>query len=420
MSQCFHCTVTATGGNPDVVEPDVETLPDVIPNPALTLVLRPDMEKKSVFWFDPPSLVGKKTEEEVLVVSEQPQSLLFPYHIIRCDRKNVASLSSLYQCTLTCSRDHNDDHNGKNEHDQNGKHSNGITINYDDFMMAGFQLVSNAQQIQVYLIVMDSADDGVTGNAANVEVEVLLTTVKGIPISQTNALTSIALGNGTNGVDVLPKLYKTQCVIPGGPRPVRRVRLMFQSLSSIPTTTDTPPKDRIPPPLYLEFIRWTIRVPMKSTTNNTTNVTVNSAPSPPSSNPFLPPFMMPTNTTQESSGNGQNKDIMMAISGIAMTLRSMEERMMKQSSIERSSLQDQIRLLSKQVQSISDVIQHHILKQQQMFQDQLPEMITTVVQKQLQLQRQQMNVQSSSSTCLNPTSDDDTETTAAIINANET
>jgi hypothetical protein len=401
----------------------------------LTLVLRPDTEKKSVFWFDPPTLVGKETEVEDLVVSEQPQSLLFPYHIIRCDRKNVASLSSLYQCTLTCSRDHNDDHYGTNEHDKNGKHSNGKITDYDDFMMAGFQVVSNAQQIQVYLIVMDSADDGVTGKAANVEVEVLLTTVKGIPMSQTNTLTSIALGNGTNGVDVLPKLYKTQCVIPGGPRPVRQVRLVFQSLSSITTPSVTPPTDIIPPPLYLEFIRWTIRVPMKSTTNSiaTTNVTVNSSTSqpinhsnvpPPSANPFFPPFMTPTNTTQESSGNGQNKDIMMAISGIAMTLRSMEERMMKQSSIERSSLQDQIRLLSQQVQSISDVIQHHILKQQQMFQDQLPEMITTIVQEQLQLQRQQMNVQSSSSssssTCLKPTSDDDTETTVAIINTNET
>ena len=83
----------------------------------------------------------------------------------------------------------------------------------------------------------------------------------------------------------------------------------------------------------------------------------------------------------------------MAISGIAMTMRSMEERILKQSSAERIILlQEPMTRLSQQVQSLTTMVQEHVAQQEQFVQQQLPALITNIVQEQLRQQLQSMHV----------------------------
>ena len=83
----------------------------------------------------------------------------------------------------------------------------------------------------------------------------------------------------------------------------------------------------------------------------------------------------------------------MAISGIAMTMRSMEERILKQSSAERMILlQEPMTRLSQQVQSLTTMVQEHVAQQEQFVQQQLPALITNIVQEQLRQQLQSMHV----------------------------
>ena len=83
----------------------------------------------------------------------------------------------------------------------------------------------------------------------------------------------------------------------------------------------------------------------------------------------------------------------MAISGIAMTMRSMEERILKQSSAERRILlQEPMTRLSQQVQSLTTMVQEHVAQQEQFVQQQLPALITNIVQEQLRQQLQSMHV----------------------------
>ena len=74
-----------------------------------------------------------------------------------------------------------------------------------------------------------------------------------------------------------------------------------------------------------------------------------------------------------------------------MTMRSMEERMIQQASVERALLHEQMTQLSQQVQSLTTVVHQHISQQQQqqqLFQHQLPEIIRTIVQEQVRQQLQ--------------------------------
>jgi hypothetical protein len=394
----------------------------------------------------------------------------------------LLSSQSWYECSLTCHAIHNDNHgsggsrtdtmqkghpdeigddHGVLHHiDDTDTHTvlstskNHHIQNHQDFMMAGFQLISNAPQVQVYLLTSPSTSkkenrtknnnnnrNNNNSNESDIVDEVLLTTVKGIPIVMpSGTISSFSSNISTNKNDNtnnVPKLYKTQCVIPGGPRPVRRARLVFQSLSTTNTPStiiqicdqiDEPPS---PPPLFLKFIRWTIRIP--TMTSNTSDAVMSSntiAPNPiphhpfpfsfnptttsntpplPSTFPFFPPPMtipssdgapslIPPPTSHDKSyttsnnnnhhNNTNNNELLMAISGIALTMKSMEERIMKQASTERSVLQVQMTQLSQQVQSLSNNVEQYITQQQQFLQHQLPDMITSIVQEQLRIRRQ--------------------------------
>ena len=448
----------------------------------VTSILRPDLEKKSVFWLDPPVAPNTTTTTTI------------PYHIIQPPpghRKNTdvattttsssltpcGASSSSYECTVVCghrTRQNVEDdaaavttnhphENGPttsntddvmtNRHCEIHQNDNDLWIK-EDFMMAGFQLISNAPQIQVYLVTgtvptnnhndNKNYNDNCNASQNSELVEVLLTTVKGIPISSNHSHQKpITVANDTLP---LPKLYKTQCVIPGGPRPVRQVRLVFLSLTTTTgTSTSTSSSNRgstfitansttsntttttndSASSLFLEWIRWTIRIPPPApTTNTTTNdtTTVMSQPIPtavpsshrnviPSTFPFFssPPSAMDiasigshpnhfdTNRRDQidssNCNSSSNKELMMAISGIAMTMRSMEERILKQSSAERMILlQEPMTRLSQQVQSLTTIVQEHVAQQEQFVQQQLPALITNIVQEQLRQQLQSMHV----------------------------
>ena len=119
---------------------------------------------------------------------QQQEQRSFPYHMIQSNRTtnmktttttntdtpSSLSPSSLYECSLTCGPNHN----------------------HDDFLMAGFQLISNAQQIQVYLSLpchtTTTRKNGRNKHNNNGEVEeLLLTTVKGIPIAKSRDRKSV-------------------------------------------------------------------------------------------------------------------------------------------------------------------------------------------------------------------------------------
>ena len=79
--------------------------------------------------------------------------------------------------------------------------------------IGGFQLMSNARQVEVYLTPATAEPN-----------EIYIMTVKGLPVSQVT-------GNG-NDQATSHKLYKALCAVPGGPRPVESVRLVFQNLGN--------------------------------------------------------------------------------------------------------------------------------------------------------------------------------------------
>lgn len=87
--------------------------------------------------------------------------------------------------------------------------------------IGGFQLVSNSQQVKVYL----------TPPNQN---EAYLTTVKGLPVTSTTNKDY----QTTDEVETSVKLFKSMCVIPGGVRPVSRVRLVFEKLDQTSKDTD--------------------------------------------------------------------------------------------------------------------------------------------------------------------------------------
>lgn len=100
----------------------------------------------------------------------------------------------------------------------------GTSAQRNPFFLGGFQIVSNAKQSDVYL----TSNDGK---------EKYLTTSKGIPFEK---------GSGE-------LWFKAVCVIPGGPRSVKQLRLKLDSLQPADATTTR-----------VKFLKLTARIPDKA------------------------------------------------------------------------------------------------------------------------------------------------------------
>lgn len=104
--------------------------------------------------------------------------------------------------------------------------------------VGGFQLTSNAQNVKVFLTSKEKED--------------YLTTVKGLP----------------SGSDFdNQKMFKALCVIPGGVRPVSRIRLVFENLENSGRTQDDSCGNESK--LKLHWIKLTARLVVQSVDQNT-------------------------------------------------------------------------------------------------------------------------------------------------------
>lgn len=89
--------------------------------------------------------------------------------------------------------------------------------------IGGFQLVSNARSVQVYLTASSKSTTSpvaLSSTTTNLEKEVYIMTSKGLPVST-------ILENGNSRTE----LHKVLCAIPGGPRSVHSLRLVFDDLA---------------------------------------------------------------------------------------------------------------------------------------------------------------------------------------------
>jgi hypothetical protein len=115
---------------------------------------------------------------------------------------------------------------------------------YETFLFGGFELIANVKAVEVYAV--RSLDSTTTTPALAEGEETYLTTCKGLPMRDLPALpiiphciegTTTAIGNIQNGDDgeSINKItepenelyYKFIFVLPGGPKPMERVRLKF-------------------------------------------------------------------------------------------------------------------------------------------------------------------------------------------------
>jgi hypothetical protein len=366
-------------------------------NNSIIQILRPDSEKKSVFWFDPPesisstTVVTTETTSDVRVQHDTTSDIHhIRYHTLHSalsDNDTNNHHSQYYECNLQCRTE--DMHRGDNNDDINRTKDSGTS----NFMIGGFQLISNAKQIDVYITTPSTTTSSTSANGSDKN-ETLLTTVRGIPIGST---TDVSSSSTTSSISV-PKLYKAQCVIPGGPRLIFTIRLVFQSLYQSPntsisaiTTTNSLPTDtfidnhgneNISNPLYLEYIRWTVRnvvAPTTTTTMNTASAptTTTSTTIPPNSS-MMATSIIPldahsnnsiynANTfnanTSNSSHNKNNNEVLMALSGMVMTIRGMEDRVQQRMMKDTNSIQQQLSNIVQQINTISHSIQQ--IQQQQ-------------------------------------------------------
>jgi hypothetical protein len=151
---------------------------------------------------------------------------------------------------------------------------------YDNiFMLGGFQLVSNAKAIEVYIT--KAKMSSTTGKYKVSSKEEYLTTIRGYlvkdaaaaaPSTSASSATEPSTGNDDNNGNSSNKnssdcLYKVLCVVPGGPRPVYCVHLKLLSLQqqqptsnngTTMTTTATTEQSRI---ARVYWMKLTARLP---------------------------------------------------------------------------------------------------------------------------------------------------------------
>lgn len=257
---------------------------------SLHLPVRPDAEKKSVYWLDPPTATDAVMH-----------TIIGSYGV------------TSYDCRL--------------------QQSNPGEV----FYVGGFQLISNAKQVQVYLQRPGDNNDS--------QKDSYLTTVKGI---KTNVI--------SNTGKQQQQLFKAMCVIPGGPRPVTAVRLELQSL--LHDNDDVPQ-------LNLYQIRWTLRMPKYGV--ESTNTSTRMTPVVPLQHPLGMTSSLPHQSSPSSSSDESTVAAMSA--GLAFAIQASEERILKQMAVTTELLQSQltaatqtIATLTTKVHELKDLLwqqQHH-------------------------------------------------------------
>lgn len=100
------------------------------------------------------------------------------------------------------------------------------------FFLGGFQIVSNAKQLKVYLTARDGKES-------------YLTTSRGIPFDKPSG----------------KQWYKAVCVVPGGPRLITRVRLEIMNVQPHKEGDDTTLTK-------IRYLKLTARIPVKTTTTS--------------------------------------------------------------------------------------------------------------------------------------------------------
>jgi hypothetical protein len=239
----------------------------------------------------------------------------------------------------------------------------------EPFFIGGFQLISNARQVDVFL----TADSDMIAEENGSLSGTFLTSVKGLPVVSDDA----------------PKLFKAQCVIPGGPRRVRSVRLAFHSVQ--PSAAASPPMNNhsfletrengssITGSIRfkLKHIRWTLRtadVTPSVVSSSLVNDRADSEHPPISdqatvgSGSVAVPADNMTNifALMNSTANARdNTDVIAAVSGLAMAFKSTEERLLQHVRLETSTVQTQMSVLSKQIQMLTDTLRKMELNQQE-------------------------------------------------------
>mmetsp|Transcript_30557 Transcript_30557/g.71542 ORF Transcript_30557/g.71542 Transcript_30557/m.71542 type:complete len:257 (-) Transcript_30557:228-998(-) len=118
--------------------------------------------------------------------------------------------------------------------------------------VGGFQLVSNARSVKVYLTTTTTSS-ATTSTTQKMTKEDYLTTVKGLPVVATSSSSS---RNDTASI----QLFKAMCVIPGGVRPVVQVRLEFEQLGLAPSSNKNNNEETPTTLMKLQWIKLTARM----------------------------------------------------------------------------------------------------------------------------------------------------------------
>lgn len=180
------------------------------------------------------------------------------------------------------------------------------TENPQIFFLGGFQLVANAKSFEIYLTEKDGKES-------------YLTTSKGI-----------VQPKGENGEE----WQKAVCVIPGGPRPILKLKIKLLSLK--PTGSSQ---------AKVRSLKLTARLPEKATTAKS-NAPRSNAPTLLSPTEGVPPI-------GGSFNHITTDDLGAAMASMSILARSTE------SSIE-SSLTEKFNHLDKSIQTRCSVLEHHI------------------------------------------------------------
>jgi hypothetical protein len=220
------------------------------------------------------------------------------------------------------------------------------------FFLGGFQMVSTAKTVEVYLTDLEGK-------------ETYLTTSKGIPFNKEDATAS---------------WYKAICVVPGGPRPISRLRIKLLSIRPTDATT-----------AKLQFMKLTARISespssMAAATSPASvsfsqpPYNVNSAPNESlnggscKKSVVFAPLEVPEDTrntplTKPSPSGVSQSDLAAAMAGIAFMTRSTEKGI-------EEALNDQTERMEKyfgscflRMEQQIQFLQRHLIVQQQLIQE---------------------------------------------------
>lgn len=262
---------------------------------------------KSVYWLDPPPLSAATVdaasdttapEQEPLSNPERRQqqqqqenengggscSSIQQWHSVAPSRRlvedasNSSSSNAVFECLLQQRHSRqpprfpdNFDHPDQEQHPPTTSIAMAADIDSSPggFFFAGFQLMSNAQQVKVFLIAPATPKTNRT-ESRNSSGWLLLTTVRGVRLSASNNAPIAAVVSAKQPPHSRCQFFRAQCVVPGGPRWVQSVRLEFHNIA-VDATEDassvllldaaSSSAAVVPPPqlLRLHQIRWTLR-----------------------------------------------------------------------------------------------------------------------------------------------------------------